>query len=192
MATAEPTRCQPANQPANRAGHPWEQQPGEPPRWHARFTAYRLLGVRRTIEDAWRQEAKGGKGKRPTHHWYAAAARWGWKARAAAWDVQHLTDAAARQAEHRREAVDAALGILWAKLPDLEAMTFTPRTWAEALKIVVTLQRIEYGQVPPQKVELTGKDGGPVSSGHELDLSKLTDEQVAQLAAILDSLQGDG
>jgi hypothetical protein len=135
--------------------HPWDRQDGEDARWFARFTAYRLLGRRRTLEDAWRQEATDGKGKRPPRQWYAVAGEWTWKERAAAWDVHQVTEDAERQAERRRQMLVDAFGILAQKLPTLQEQKFSPRTFAEVLKIVFGEQRLEYGQVPVQKYEVT-------------------------------------
>jgi hypothetical protein len=168
----------------------WDRQPGEPPAWFARFHAYRLLGRTRTIEAVWRQEAKVGKGKRPPRQWYAVAQEWEWKERAAAWDIFKIGEDAEEQAERRRETLDAAFAILREKLPDLEQQRFSPRTWAEVLKIVCAEQRIEYGQVPVQKHEVSGKDGAPIAPA--LDLSVLSDDEVAVLASIAERIESAG
>jgi hypothetical protein len=188
----QPTRRRATNQAGEPTdAYPWDRQPGEPPEWYARFERYRLLGTKRSVEQVYAGEpptAKRGKAKRPNPRWYAVAGEWAWRERACAWDVFRVNEDAARQTERRRETVDAALGVLRAKLPDLEQQRFSARTWFEALRIVVDLQRGEYGATPPQKVELTGAYGGPIAHGHGFDLDKLTDEQVAQLAAMLDTL----
>lgn len=67
----------------------WEKLPDEPSLWYARFENYRLLGPERTIEAAWRQEARAGqsKAKRVPADWYDRSATWRWKERAEAWDA---------------------------------------------------------------------------------------------------------
>ncbi|HZW02886.1 MAG TPA: PBSX family phage terminase large subunit [Anaerolineaceae bacterium] len=67
---------------------PWEQMEGEPNRWYQRFSAFRLLGPGRSVEAVFRKEreAAGGKGRKPTRHWYGNAQVWQWKPRAEAWD----------------------------------------------------------------------------------------------------------
>jgi hypothetical protein len=70
--------------------HPlWYQRPEEPNQWFSRFSQFRLLGARRTIESVFQAEraAKGSKGQqRPSRHWYNAAKDWQWIERAIAWD----------------------------------------------------------------------------------------------------------
>jgi hypothetical protein len=83
-------------------GLAWEQQPGEPARWFARFTAYRLLGFNRSLIDALNAEkdAKGReRAQRAPGSWRRAAVAWQWQARAEAWDAS-----LAQQAEQLAEA----------------------------------------------------------------------------------------
>lgn len=84
---------------------PWDRQPKEPNRWHARFTAYRLLGSARTIEEVYRveREAKGREGKRPGHLWYLQSKAWQWKERAEAWDKWEAARVEAEWEERRKE-----------------------------------------------------------------------------------------
>jgi len=62
---------------------PWDPQPGEPPRWYARFEIFRLIGPHRTMEEAYRitREAERLRGKRPGTGWYTMARDWDWAGR---------------------------------------------------------------------------------------------------------------
>ncbi len=84
---------------------PWDRQPGESNRWYARFTAYRLAGSSRTIEDVYRveREAKGRVGKRPGHLWYLNSKAWQWKERAESWDQFEEKRIEAEWEERRKE-----------------------------------------------------------------------------------------
>ena len=81
---------------------PWEIQPSEPPRWYARFEAYRRLGPTRSIERVFEAEVDAGavNGRRPGQAWYKAAREWQWAERAEAWDAAERERLAA--AEHAR------------------------------------------------------------------------------------------
>ena len=74
---------------------PWQQQPGEPPRWFGRFHLYRELGAGRSIDWAWRRwidqaKRKANKNGRAPDSWHRAAKRWGWRERALAFDVDQV------------------------------------------------------------------------------------------------------
>lgn len=81
--------------------HPWDQQDGEPNRWFQRFNVFRLQGPGRSIESVWRNEARRGKGKRPSATWYERVKEFNWFARADMWD-KYMVDQA-----------DAEVDALW-------------------------------------------------------------------------------
>lgn len=136
---------------------PWDRQPGEDARWYARFTAYRLLGRGRTLEAVWRQEAKDHQktGKYPPKHWYAVAAEWNWKERAAAWDIYQAEQDAQYQMERRRAIITKALEKLEKRLDDLDGKPLTWRTFADVMSTLFGEQRIEYDQQPAQQLNVT-------------------------------------
>lgn len=74
---------------------PWEQQPGEPDKWYARFLRFRDQGSGRTKATAFRadQAETGGnrRAKKLPGSWDVMSKRWEWDARALAWD-KHLSD----------------------------------------------------------------------------------------------------
>jgi hypothetical protein len=85
--------------------HPWERLPEEAEKWFERFDHYRIQGPTRTLEAAWRSEAKSSKVKRPSSAWYKAAKRYRWHERAAAWDAsQRATRQKAREEDIERDA----------------------------------------------------------------------------------------
>ncbi len=67
----------------------WSPLSNEPALWHSRFDVYRLLGPKRSIEEAYRivSKAQGLGGRRPGQAWYEAAVEWRWSERALAWDI---------------------------------------------------------------------------------------------------------
>lgn len=103
---------------------PWEQQPGEPAIWYARFRLYRdlpqgertLLKTYQNYKHA-QQRANPGKsvGKIQTHsapnEWSFHAGLWKWIERAAAWDL-HINRSADKiieeeRIEERRQQIEA-------------------------------------------------------------------------------------
>jgi hypothetical protein len=88
---------------------PWDQMPGEPDRWFARFQIYLELGVTRTLgatAAAAGRQAQGEPLER-NGHWSYHARRWYWRARAHAWDVHQrellaLSERNTRLALHSR------------------------------------------------------------------------------------------
>ncbi len=77
-------------QTASESPEPWEQQPGEPNRWYARFERFRLAGPSRSLLGAVKAEREQ-VGKRSTRSvpqaWAKAAQQWRWRERAEAWDA---------------------------------------------------------------------------------------------------------
>lgn len=72
----------------------WDQIEGEPNLWFDRFTIYRLLGPKRSIRFAHRQQAPKSL-KKPQSlpgAWKDAAIQWTWKERAEAWDAARRED----------------------------------------------------------------------------------------------------
>jgi hypothetical protein len=67
----------------------WDQMPGERSLWYNRFQAYLNLGVTRSVAAALRCAGEQARGKAyaGVANWYKQAARWHWRERAHAWDV---------------------------------------------------------------------------------------------------------
>lgn len=69
----------------------WQQQPGEPARWYARFELFRLAGPDRSLlGSVHTEEANCSRDKRSARvpgAWDQAARKWRWRERAEAWDA---------------------------------------------------------------------------------------------------------
>jgi len=100
---------------------PWEHLPGEPNKWHGRFTFYRLLGPGRSLYAAYVEDlARRGAGRREKQgvpqSWRDAAKQWDWPGRALAWDdnqrQKQEQEWEQRRADLRKQEWDAAQGIL--------------------------------------------------------------------------------
>ena len=80
---------------------PWEQQPGEPNRWYARFERYRLAGPSRSLlgaVNAERQQRGACQSKSIPQAWAKNARQWRWRERAEAWDEHERLQARAARA----------------------------------------------------------------------------------------------
>lgn len=168
----------------------WLQREGEPIKWFVRFEHYRLLGVSRSIDAAFRQcvaeerALKGGSGQQKevphqaNRHWHAAADKWQWKARAETWDKhEQLLESARIEAErvearriarenaakHREQMIQAM------SLPLFRAAaTFKPEeaSLAEMQKMfdsILNQSREEFEPEPTRRLDVTtnGKDLPP-------------------------------
>ena len=72
------------------SGDSWDRQPGEPARWHERFTIYRRMGPRRSILGAAKLHREQTGGARAVlqlpGYWLEISEKWRWKQRAEEWD----------------------------------------------------------------------------------------------------------
>lgn len=87
---------------------PWERQPRESPAAWAAFRTYRDLGAERSLDKAYQvRTGRQGSAKRAPGRWDAWSRRWGWVARAAAFDahVDRLV-----QAQRERELAGEEAG----------------------------------------------------------------------------------
>jgi hypothetical protein len=110
---------------------PWDRQPGERSRWHARMEQFRLAGPGRSMLGLYQRErerkgAKGSDQKKPRsvpESWYKVAKAWRWQERCEAFDY-HQQQIAREESDrqfieelkrHRANAVAVArakIGIL--------------------------------------------------------------------------------
>lgn len=103
-----------ALEPTETEPKPWDQELGESSLWFGRFTLYRLLGPRRSIDGAHHAaaEVEGLEEKTAGAHWFKAAIRWRWKERAEAWDAAEREAFVASEAVRRIEAQRRRLEII--------------------------------------------------------------------------------
>jgi hypothetical protein len=74
------------------ARKPWDQLDNESNAAYARFLAYRNLGPTRTIDKAYVSHTHENrrKSETPTGQWYDDSAKYEWRDRATAWDIDNL------------------------------------------------------------------------------------------------------
>lgn len=148
---------------------PWDQQPGEPALWYARFEEYRQIGPHRTHRTAYRRcaQREGLVGKSPDKGWYAQARRWQWAERAAAWDEAQRERLRREDGERRfdarelrlamiRDLMDMVFAVM--KIADLPAMDTD-----EARRLLPTLRGLFRDLISAERLEL----GLPVAQGDE-------------------------
>jgi hypothetical protein len=167
---------------------PWDQQPGEPDRWYARFADYLREGARRSVLGVYRKErrARACLGALPLHsvphRWRVAKECWHWDDRAAAWDRAERARSIAEYEADRQATRAERLRVLRAANAKLETaianLDPTAASWAEvtaALKMTCEQLRAE------QTDATSGK-----SSDNYADL--LNPESArAELVALLDA-----
>lgn len=74
------------------------------------------------------------------------------------------------------------------RLLDHDTYSKSPKTVIELLELAAK----ESGGALTNRRELTGKDGGPIETTAQLDLSQLTDEELETLARLLTKADPDG
>lgn len=153
---------------------PWEQLEGEDNLWYDRFTLFRLLGSKRTLSAAHRQEV--AKSRKKSQYlpgsWRDAAKQWQWKERAEVWDAQRREDLECevdqvlseglalmhervRSLKKRADKIDKLLD------KEKKPSSYLVEQWRGLLADIAD----EVGQrIKTTKQELTGKDGGPMQT----------------------------
>lgn len=164
---------------------PWERQKGEPSRAFRAFARYRDMerrSLRRLAEEM-------GVSLRLVSRW---SRQHHWVERCAAWDAE--VDRLAREeqvkaiAEMKRRHDEAGMAMIRAALERLATMdreqidaSAVVRLLAEGVKI----ERLARGEPETvQQQQITGQGGGPVRVASQ-DLSRLTDDELAQLECLL-------
>lgn len=114
----------------------WEQLQGESNQHYSWFLAYRNLGPTRSLDRAY-QVTKSNKEAQAPGAWGDTSARYRWPARAAAWDVQVLTEAGAavvvRFVDAMRELAEQTISGLRAH---------PPASFSEALRAMEALSQL--------------------------------------------------
>lgn len=144
---------------------PWERQPGETPKRHARFLAFRDLGLTRTLAKASDQLALSYS------HVRALAAQYRWQDRAAAWDTHQQRQYTAEMEEERRRSArdDAKIlrimtGMVGQALPHVQqrAQDMTITEFTRFVETTMRLRRNLFGD-PTDTVAITGPGGDPLT-----------------------------
>jgi hypothetical protein len=153
---------------------PWEQQPGEPNRWYARFESFRLAGPSRSLlggVNADRLARGGSRSRSVPQAWAKNAKRWRWRERAQAWDQAQRQEARLARArdieEMNRRHLHEAQALQSKAFQRLKVLELDRLSPADVLRFCIEsakLERTIMGE--PEVIEekrLTGNGGGPVT-----------------------------
>jgi hypothetical protein len=144
---------------------PWERQPGETAKRHARFLVFRDIGLTRTLAKASDELALSYS------HVRALAAEYRWQDRAAAWDAHQQRQYTAELEEERRRAAREDVkvlrimtGMIGQALPNVQQQA-AQMTLAEFTRFVDTTmkwKRTLFGD-PTETIAVTGPGGDPLT-----------------------------
>ena len=155
----------------------WEQQEGEPSRWFAIFTEFRLMGPKRSIRKLWREKrAERGLPEAAMNwgapsNWADYAREWRWRERADAWD-KHMQDKLEEEAE---SILSEGLALSHNRIIKLKAVAeklekyLLADTTTRVSPMVIEQYRGILYDIAKEKGErvketrLTGTKGGPIS-----------------------------
>lgn len=150
----------------------WDRQDKEPQRAYGYFVAYRDAGRARKVGDI-----ADGSGISRDYGWRLSKT-WKWARRAEAWDRELDRTFAEAVADRRRDAARSTMEILrfariraTERLRDMDWSKLTPDQLLRWLEATIKLEREVLGQ--PQKVEVSGSNGGPV----QLHVEAMTDDE---------------
>ncbi|WP_228980152.1 hypothetical protein [Streptomyces sp. DH12] len=144
---------------------PWERQPRETPKRHARFLAFRDLGLTRTLAKAADELALSYS------HVRAMAAEYRWHDRASAWDAHQQRQYAAEMEEERRRAAREDVrvlrimtGMIGQALPNVQqqAADMTLAEFTRFVDITLKWRRTLFGD-PTETIAVTGPGGDPLT-----------------------------
>lgn len=160
----------------------WERQEGDKSMWFDRFEIYRMLGPERNVSKAFQAyKAKYGVASKSNScdRWSVEARRNNWKARADAWDDFERM----RLGKEREDQVDilfanieqglrAFYGKFAQRLAELDPNEIpTAVLVPHFLQIVGKLEEM-YGRDVAKKIEVSGRNGGPLNLSANLDERK--------------------
>ena len=161
----------------------WERQDGETAQAFQAFAEYRDMGAERSLAKV---AQKLGKSKPLMERW---SSRWHWGIRVDAWDDE-MDRRSCRElqkgiADMRKNHVDIAKAMLVKALQALQRIPvdeMTPQDIAKMVDVAAKLERISRGEAT-ERTEGTQTIAGEVSF-NAIDLSKVSDEELATLDAI--------
>ena len=157
-------------------GNLWERQSGETAKAYAAFLLYRdLPAIDRSVPAARERHQSNTKGT--LRQWKGWSMRNGWVNRAA----EHDSDLASRRREHTAKEMErsqddalilirAALAKVAERIQGMDAKELAAGQIPAALRTLIELELKVLGY--ENRVALTGKDGGPVKTGHVFQPSK--------------------
>lgn len=165
-------------------GDPWDILPGESSRAFEAFTAFLLLGPIRTRKAA---ADSLGVGSTSLREWHA---RYAWDDRCRAYDIEkqrvlRVEIEAETMAMRKRHA---GIAVFMQKkvaegMAQVDPAAMTPKDLAYWLDLASKLERISRG-AEVTKVELTGRDGGPIELAEALG----AEDRMALMAKVQEEL----
>lgn len=186
---------------------PWDRMEDEPILWYQRFSDYISLGPERKISAVYARyrESNGlspRTGQSPSHPtgtmvlprgWRDAILRFRWRDRAISYDehqiIQQRVEFEKERLDERRRRIQLLKRYrnkLSAAIKTLDIHDINWRDAVAGLRIVTEQLRIEYGDMPAQRIEHTGSDGGPIEHNHVI--TNMSDEELdAKISNYLES-----
>ncbi len=144
---------------------PWEQQPGEASRWYNRFRVYLSLGHVRSVREVYRREKGYIRSRAVPSSWNQIYRQFEWRRRAEAYDEHQrkiaFSDGMASDTERVKKLNELAECLYVRLKTEIDTMPVNDRLLAQYLALVDLLAKHTGGYVP-QRIEHTGKDGGPI------------------------------
>jgi len=177
---------------------PQNETPKETPKAAAAFQDYCLLGSSRSLAKLAQKLGKPSGYTRQLETW---SSDYHWVKRVAAYDAEQRTERerknqeALEQMNERHAVMGQANALQAVKQIDtlVKAKSFGSQAAVQLFKVSTDLERIARGAATERK-ELTGKDGEPLEAPTRgkimIDVTQLTNTQLAALVAILDEVEG--
>lgn len=175
---------------------PYERQPYETKKQFEAFKVYRDMGFDRSIREVARTLNKSAS---MIGRWSSAN---NWVERVKQYDVDMDRKEIIENLKKRKEMVKrhAQTSKLFQqkileRIQRLNPAELSPNDLARWFEIAVKIERLSMGETTENHAqEITGKDGGPIETSHteQLDLSNLTDEELAQLERIIEKTSPEG
>ncbi len=158
--------------------YPWERQSGESPASFEVFQRYLAMGSARNISELGRQEGRDLGGLAHEHRWTARADAWARyvdevRSEAVLDEVAEMARRHIRAANIGIEDLLDQLGKLRAKHSDSQRAEMRHQEIARALEVYTKVERLARGEPTDRVVQ-------------NMDVSRMTQEEVDQLAALLE------
>ena len=174
----------------------WERQESDTEKSYQAFNIYMLLGSKRSLQKAWKQYKNSSK---PVagyfsqwsvdHNWQARVQSY--DAYLAAIDLADYEDKRLASRKTRQSIVQGLESFLGRMMEDsvdknnnrLDLTISELQSIASAAKTIMTESRNEFNDLPTQRKELTGKNGGAIETK---DVSLDDDTRIERIATLLD------
>ena len=176
----------------------WDRMEDESSKAYEAFCAYRDLGPQRSVAKAVKNYVETTETKRRTKQrwWLNWSKKHSWVARVTAYDDYIELEQRKVQEQEKREMVrrHAQLSLMMQqkgiqRLQSLDVNEVAPGSLARLLEVAVKIEREARGE--PGEIQRQEHAGG-VLVEHEVDLDKLSNDEVATLVGLLKKAKDDG